>query len=161
MIVARFLDIIYSNGLFPSIFLPTRVISHSIPLIDNVFVNQSSASLNGLIKYNISDHFPVFVALNRCAGVHDSSCNPANYFCRLLTKFVFDKLNTKLLSESWSFVGNNTSVNDDFDNLVSVICNIVNKYAPLKHIKNKYDYNNDSKIIKEYSYKRKIVWFDS
>ena len=87
MIVTRFLDMIYSNGLFPSIILPTRVTSHSSTLIDNVFVNQSSVSLNGLIKYDNNDHFAVFVVLNQCVGMHDGSRNSANYLFRPLTEF--------------------------------------------------------------------------
>lgn len=136
-IVSKFLDNAYANGLFPSIFLPTRITSHSSTLIDNIFVNQSSYCCNGLIKYDISDHFPVFVVLNYSASVSSKSGSTyQTVLTRPLPQHVLDKLNASLKLENWNFINDNTTVNEDYDKFASVITNAVNKYAPLKPDRN-------------------------
>ena len=62
-IVSKFVDTVYASCLLPSIFLPNRVTKQSSTLIDNIFVNHSSLKLNGVVRFDISDHCPVFVIL--------------------------------------------------------------------------------------------------
>ena len=57
----QFLDTMFSMGLFPLITKPSRIMSHSATLIDNIFTNElKHESTSGLILNDISDHLPVF-----------------------------------------------------------------------------------------------------
>ena len=56
-----FLDLMYSNMLFPLIMRPTRITSNTATLIDNIFTNNlNHVMFNGLLFTDISDHLPVF-----------------------------------------------------------------------------------------------------
>ena len=56
-----FLDSMYTNFLLPYITTPTRVTTHSNPLIDNIFLNNpEDGSMSGNIISTISDHFEQF-----------------------------------------------------------------------------------------------------
>ena len=59
----EFLDLLFSLSFMPLINKPARVKSNSATLIDNIFVNHSSQSLDsfqGIFYTDISDHFPIF-----------------------------------------------------------------------------------------------------
>ena len=59
----EFLEIMYSNMLFPLITRPTRVTANSAILIDNIFTNNYCSndwSAQGIFVTDISDHYPVF-----------------------------------------------------------------------------------------------------
>ena len=69
----------FSNGIFaygciPFITKLTRVTSKTVSLIDNIFTNlifDTSLKLRkGIIKSNVSDHFPVFVSLYSLSKIH-------------------------------------------------------------------------------------------
>ena len=56
----EFLDIMYTNLLFPLITLPTRITSYTATIIDNIFTNDLEIySFSGLILSVISDHLPI------------------------------------------------------------------------------------------------------
>ena len=58
----EFIDLMYSDSLFPTITKPTRVTSHSANLIDNIFCNNilNAQALSGILYTDISDHYPIF-----------------------------------------------------------------------------------------------------
>ena len=57
-----FIEILFSNSLFPSINKPTRVTQSSATIIDNIFVNNllNKSVTSGILADPISDHLPVF-----------------------------------------------------------------------------------------------------
>lgn len=59
-----FLNTMSSSFFHPLITQPTRLTPHSATLIDNIFSNViSSKELPGILRADISDHFPVFLIL--------------------------------------------------------------------------------------------------
>ena len=58
----KFIDLMYSDSLIPTITKPTRVTSHSATLIDNIFCNNilNEQALSGILYTDISDHHPIF-----------------------------------------------------------------------------------------------------
>ena len=57
---SRFVDMIFSLGLFPLIIKPSRITQHSHTLIDNIITNNIQQKTNsGLLLNDISDHLPV------------------------------------------------------------------------------------------------------
>ena len=69
-----FYNRIFAHGCIPLITKPTRVTSKTVSLIDNVFTNFifdiSFKLKRGIIKNDVSDHFPVFVSLCYPSKIH-------------------------------------------------------------------------------------------
>ena len=70
-----FYNRIFAHGCIPLITRPTRVTSKAVFLIDNTFTNfisdDTSLKLKkGIIKSDVSDHFPVLVSLNYSSKIH-------------------------------------------------------------------------------------------
>ena len=56
-----FVALMFSYGYMPLILRPTRVPGRSATLIDNIWINNETLLVNsGIIKCDISDHFPEF-----------------------------------------------------------------------------------------------------
>ena len=56
-----FLNLMYSNGLYPLITKPTRITEKSATLIDNIFTNECQLiTKSGVLICDVSDHLPVF-----------------------------------------------------------------------------------------------------
>ena len=61
----HFLEMILSNNLLPLICHPTRVLSTSATLIDNIFTNVTAKCERSDIVYSgVSDHFPIAIQCN-------------------------------------------------------------------------------------------------
>jgi hypothetical protein len=59
---SEFIDINFTQSLFPSISKPTRITNRSATLIDSIFTTLPfmTNSKSGILMWDISDHFPVF-----------------------------------------------------------------------------------------------------
>ena len=58
-----FLNLMYSDNIFPVITKPTRVTDKSATLIDNIFTDnvlKSDKVLTGILHSDITDHYPIF-----------------------------------------------------------------------------------------------------
>ena len=65
----KYFDAFVTNSLFPLITLPTRESKHSSTLIDQIFCklkNFSDLDSSGILKSNLSDHYPCFAILDIC-----------------------------------------------------------------------------------------------
>ena len=64
--VKNFFNLAFENGIFPVINRPTRVTWASATAIDHILTNtiMDQDLQNGIIKLDISDHFPIFTILN-------------------------------------------------------------------------------------------------
>ena len=60
--VQNFLNIMFGHSMIPVINKPTRVTKNTATAIDNIFINSVTTSKfkTGIIKSDISDHFPIF-----------------------------------------------------------------------------------------------------
>ena len=63
--VKNFFNLTFENGIFPVINRPTRVTWASATAIDHILTNtiMDQDLQNGIIKLDISDHFPIFTIL--------------------------------------------------------------------------------------------------
>ena len=61
--VQNFLNIIFGHSTMPVINKPTRVPKNTATTIDHIFINSVTTTKfkTGIIKSDISDHFPIFV----------------------------------------------------------------------------------------------------
>ena len=61
MPTSEFLELMFSDSLYPMISRPTRVTSASATIIDNIYCNSlQKEQFNGILYADISDHFPIF-----------------------------------------------------------------------------------------------------
>ena len=125
----QFIDCLNSYGLFPTISLPTRISKHTSSLINNIFVSDPSIFFSELIRLDISDHLPIFVALK-------SSNQPVvkdnmNVVTRVVNQIIIDKLTQYLSSVTRDFMTNTSCINDDYDKFINTVVTSVNKYLPI------------------------------
>ena len=59
--IAHFYDIINTLSLIPTITKPTKLTDNSQTLIDNIFISKPFNYVSGILTFDISDHFPIFV----------------------------------------------------------------------------------------------------
>ena len=60
-LTGEFVDVSYANVFVPLIVRPTRLISYSASLIDNIFANYFCNNIvSGLFLTDVSDHLPIF-----------------------------------------------------------------------------------------------------
>ena len=77
----EFLDSLASNSFIPLILQPTRIISHSNTLIDNIFSNSIAADIIYLIlTATISDHLPQFSIISNM--FNNTASNKSNIYDR-------------------------------------------------------------------------------
>ena len=78
----KYFDVFVTNALFPLITLPTRVSKHSSTLIDQLFCKLKDVrklNSSGIIKSNLSDHFPYFAVVDICKAVQSIKCRDVLY----------------------------------------------------------------------------------
>ena len=77
--VKNFFNLAFENGLFPVINRPTRVTWANATAIDHMLTNtiMDQDLQNGIIKLDISDHFPIFTILN--SKMHKNSVQKQKY----------------------------------------------------------------------------------
>ena len=66
--VQRFLNIVYRNGMIPTINKPTRVTWKTTTAIDHILTNSFTDTVfkTAIFKSNISDHFPICFMIPSC-----------------------------------------------------------------------------------------------
>ena len=131
----QFFDNIFQHGIMPIINKPTRVTSKSITAIDNILTNiMFDSSLKvGIVKTDISDHFPIYFSINTEQSIAQNSTVK-------IKKRVYDKNNTKIFKEelnslNWQSVireserGNTDSAYKDF---LKLFLGLYDKNFPLQ-----------------------------
>ena len=128
----KFLDLLYSVGLYPLINKPTIITISSETLIDNFFTNKLESKLkNGLLINDISDHFLVFTIchykekLTRCK-------RPQYILKRQLNDESINAFKTELGNNSWDTVLNSSNVNVAHNNFIDIFTQLYNKHCPVK-----------------------------
>ena len=64
--VQNFVNLMFRHGLIPTINKPTRVTRNTATAIDHIITNSviNAEFKTGIIKTDISNHFPIFFTLN-------------------------------------------------------------------------------------------------
>ena len=134
---SKFLDILCSHALLPSILLPTRLTSSSKTLIDNIFISSSSYELTaGNIVSSISDHLPQFVLLNNAGSL---SNNQPHIYRYDWSNFDRENLILDYLNIDWDELlklqdGN---INNSYNVFHTTFSELIDKHVPLKKLTRK------------------------
>ena len=89
--VQNFLNIIFGHSMMPVINKPTRVPKNTATTIDHIFINSVTTTKfkTGIIKSDISDHFPIFVVSNY--NIHIKETKECFKFRRNLSDIFVEK----------------------------------------------------------------------
>ena len=137
--VSKFLDSMYSNTLFPVIHRFNRVTTYFASQIENNFCNTTSILNSGVILTHLSNHFPVFTALdisyNTLTPFNDDTteCN----LMRPLTSHGIKKFRTMLQLNSWDFITEQSNINNVYELLLLNFRQILNICLPQKIVKHR------------------------
>ena len=125
---------LYSYGYLPLINRPTRVTKTSATIIDNIFSNETTASIDssqGILVTDISDHFPIF---------HISKCynNPEEKM--FIVKRSFSERNKEKFVEElgkidWEGLLEIQDTRLAFSRFHQFYCDTFNKCFPLRKVK--------------------------
>ena len=132
--VKGFIDNMFSKGLISVINKPTRVCKQSMTCIDHIytnsFVNQDLTT--GIIKTDISDHFPVFIIDKNMSNTNypDSIIKETRSFSEKNVKHF--KNNLKMTD--WSLVLETQDPNQSYSVFLKQFLKIYNKSFPMKSI---------------------------
>ena len=133
----NFLDLMYSNMLFPLITRPTRVTANSATLIDNIFTNNTcnmGSLIQGVFVPDITDHYPIFHINQELTSV---------IVDEIIMKRIYNEKNMREFSETlshtdWSEIYSASSTQGAFDLFHNRLMVLHNKHFPKVRIKKGY-----------------------
>ena len=120
--VQNFLNIMFGHSMMPVINKSTRVTKNTATAIDHIFINSNSYPdtttkfRTGIIKSDISDHFPIFFVADY--NIHIKETKERFIFRRDLSDISVEKFKYKLRTVSWDSMTNSSDTNKAYDNFI-------------------------------------------
>ena len=132
--VKSYLNIIFAHSFIPLINKPTRISKNNATVIDhlltNTFINENY--LTGIVKTDISDHFPIFFITETDVN----KTRKSNFvFKREINDVNLRKFNEALLGINWTSVLRNTDPNTAYDDFLKTFLLYYNRFFPKKKSK--------------------------
>ena len=126
----KFLDILLTSGLMPTISRTTRLSVDCESLIDNILTNCDLKIQSGvLVEDGISDHFPIF---NMTEVKLDTMAHKATHFVsRIITQERADEF-SQFLEEEFAQFDSHVDVNTAAAHFMDTIADNMNKFFPSK-----------------------------
>ena len=133
--IKNFLNLIFQNGLVPVINKPTRVTRTSATAIDHIITNTftNSKLSTGIIKTDISDHFPNFLICDKTEI--DTYSETTNIFKRYINEDSINNFNEMLNLASWENFHKITCPNKAYDSFLELITSFYEAAFPKVKIK--------------------------
>jgi len=130
----EFLNTLETNSFNPHILQPTRITDHSETLIDNIFFNSlSHHTISGNIIYDISDHLPNFLIINKFSALPKQfKISKRDYSNFNENEFLQD-----IRAIDWVNKLTSNDPSTQFDNFYTMLLKVVDKHIPLKQLSNK------------------------
>ena len=98
----NFADLLFSIGLYPLINKPTRISFDTVTLIDNIFTNITTKTINSILINNVSDRLPIFTLAQNDLNLKRK--NKEVTFKSIITKENLSKLNSDINDHNWDNV---------------------------------------------------------
>ena len=136
-------DILFTNGILPTIIRPTRITHTSATLIDNIYIkhNKLENLKSGIILTDISDHLPIFACFGTTINQKQENLKIT---CRPMDDEQINMIIKSLENTDWNSINNDNDINSTYDKLITKLWDTVNEYAPEKNIT-----INKNKIIRQ------------
>ena len=144
--IGNYVNLLIANNFLPTLYLPTRITSSSVTLIDHMYFYNcaSDKAVNiscGNLYCDISDHLPNFCILNFGKSKINFSNRPD---IRLFTPNNKKLFKQELSRINWNMLfGNPVNVNEHYDIFVKKITELYNMCFPLTRMSRKA-YKNKS-----------------
>ena len=132
--IKEFFNMMFAHGMISIINKPTRVSRKSATAIDHIFTNNffDRSVLTGIIKYDLSDHFPIFVADNKVNV--DNFPKETIIQRRRINDENIAYFKRKLLEINWDSVLNFSNPNDSYNNFINIFSKLYDDMFPIKVI---------------------------
>ena len=127
--VSDFYENLNTLSLVPTISKPTRVSNNSYSLIYNILVSKPFNYSSGLLSYDVSDHFPIFIIYE---DFFNQSHSDETVEFRLINNSTLQLLYSNLSKISFQDIINCDDINLSISKLNNVIINQYNLCCPIK-----------------------------
>ena len=133
--IDEFYQNVFKNGMFPIINKPTRVNARSCTAIDNIFINTlfGTQFTSGIIKTDISDHFPIFIQLKDVEIKNQNKFTIVKF--HLVTEERKTEFRNKLAELNWNNVKQESNANDAYNTFLKQFLELYNESFPIKEKK--------------------------
>ena len=127
---------------------PTRVAKNTAIALDHIFINAVTTTKfkTGIIKSNISDHFPLFFVAD-CHNHIKETKERFIFRCDLSNTSV-EKFKHKLRTVNWDSIITSCDTNKAYDNFIEIFSSLYDECFPKKNIKLKRQKHNNPWITK-------------
>ena len=124
-----FCNVMYSQNFFPLINIPTRITNTTAKCLDHIWYYSFNSVRSGSFILDISDHYPVFTALNV-----DYNNEPIKQIFRNHSQANIDNLIERIsdLSNNYSRTFSNSGINEKTEWFMNEFWNIYNQCCPKK-----------------------------
>ena len=126
--VSTFIDSLHSLGLIHTISKPTRDISNAISLLDNIYISNTISYNSGLLYWDISDHFPIFIFIQ---NLFSSPNITETIKYRLINETTLDNMANSLSTHNFDVILNSPSLDNAIDILDETILHCFNQHCPI------------------------------
>ena len=128
--IQNFFDLMFQHGLIPVINKPTRITKRNATAIDHIITNSylSSNLKTGIIKTDISDHFPIFLV----SDTPDVSTYPltTTIFKRYINDKSIKQFNLLLKEVNWNIVLKKKCPNKAYESFLETFLCLYEKAFP-------------------------------
>ena len=129
----NYIDIMFTNNLFPVITKPSRITTDTATLIDNIYTNALEKQItSGLLINDITDHLPVFAMFPHYLRNKSKPINHSYVTTRRRTPDAINALKADLQMQTWSEVYTTIDPNESYNAFLSIIMHLYDKHCPLK-----------------------------
>ena len=131
--VKSYLNILFSHSFIPLINKPTRISKHNATVIDHLLTNTfiDKSYLTGIVKTDISDHFPVFL-------ITESELNKTSenefVFKRKISDVKLREFKEALAYIDWNSVLNYNDPNSAYNEFLKIVMKHYDTFFPIKRI---------------------------
>ena len=133
--IRRSYNRIFAHGCIPLITKTTRVTSKTVSLIDNLLTNSifdtSSKLKKGIIKSDVSDHFPIFASLCSPSKIH-KEYQKITIHKRVIHDTNLITFKTDLRNVNWNSINHSPETNSKYETFFKIFSELYEKYFPLK-----------------------------
>ena len=133
--IRTFYNQIFAHGCIPLITKPTRVTYKTVFLIDNIFTNfifDTSLKLKkGIIKSDVSDHFPVFVSLCSPSKIH-KEYRKITIHKKVIHDTKLMAFTTDLRYVKWNSINHSPETNSKYETFLKIFSELLEKHFSLR-----------------------------
>ena len=135
--IKEFYNDLFKNGAFPLITKPTRITESTTSIIDNIITNDifNQSLKKGIIKSDITDHFPIFFSINTDIKVIINKNN--SFSKRIYSKTNLATFNDQLSMLHWQHINHSQGANVAYSNFYKTFYDIYDANFPKIEINQK------------------------